>query len=267
MPRSLNDWLLLAGAVIAVLICGILAYHNTIPNKQGQLLLGTAIAFACALIAVGTDLHDSVTGRLGNLANTSILQTWQGWASLVAWGAFTAAMFHIVLINPTWASETFHFTVDNNLAWTGVAVGISAIIIIRSKLAKVGNVEWGVEWIYLWSSAQVLDAVNQRRITTKNHWDGKFRPSANDIAKHPNFFTDLETHMISILNGKSPKVQTALTQEFQRIRATLVPAGAANPNAAMNGSAPARRYLVSAILDHLGHTELVAWAKIQGITI
>jgi hypothetical protein len=84
MHRSLTDWLLLSGAAIVVLAAGILIYVNVAPVTEEQsgnlvpLLLGTAIAFGCALVAVGTDLQSSVTNRLGALANTSILQCWQG---------------------------------------------------------------------------------------------------------------------------------------------------------------------------------------------
>src|SRR3954466_705940 len=133
MPRGTNECLLLAGAVVAALACVALIWTNLAPAKAAPLLAGSAIALACAVIAVGTDLQDSVTGRLGALANTSVLQCWQGWASLLGWGAFDAAMFHLVLLNPVWASETFHFKVDDNLAWTGLVVGVSAIVIIRSK--------------------------------------------------------------------------------------------------------------------------------------
>jgi hypothetical protein len=157
MPRF-NDGLLLAGATVITGAALGLSYYNLAlgPNPQNGLMcfLGSLIALACALIAIGIDLQDAVTARLGVLANTSILQCWQGWACLLGWGAFNVAMFQIVLLYPKWASETFHFEVGNNLASTGLLVGVSAMIIIRSKLMKVNNIEWGVEWLYLWSSAQ-----------------------------------------------------------------------------------------------------------------
>jgi hypothetical protein len=273
MPRSLNDWLLLSGAVTTVVAACLLTHTNIAPTtdtKQGNLgplLAGTAIAFGCALIAVGTDLQNSVTSRLGALANTSILQSWQGWAGLVAWGAFDATMFQVVLIDPNWATQTFHFDVGNNVPGAGLVVGISAILIIRSKLFKQGNVEWGAEWIYLWSSAQVLDAVNRHRIAIKRDWERRFPPSASNVAGHPNFFTELETHMTGILHGRPQQTQAALTQEFQRLRANYIPAGDPHPDATINGNAAARQYLVSAVLDHVGHTELADWAGAQGIPI
>jgi hypothetical protein len=174
-------------------------------------------------------------------------------------------MFQIVLINPSWASQTFHFDVGSNLPWAGLVVGISAIIIIRSKLFKQGNVEWGAEWAYLWSSAQVLDAVNRKRINIKRRWESKLRSSADNFAKYPTFFTDLETHMSGILQGKPQQTQAALIQEFQQLRAKYVPAGDPNPDATINTSGPARRYLISVVLDRVGHAELIAWATPQGM--
>jgi len=273
MPRSLTDWLLLVGALIAVSAASILTYANVASDSSTKttnllpLLGGTAIAFVCALIAIGTDLQNSVTSRLGALANTSILQSWQGWSSLVGWGAFDAALLQIVLINPTWASQTFHFDLGKNLLWAGLVVGISAIIIIRSKLFKQGNIEWGVEWMYLRSSAQVLDAVNGKRTDIKRYYEREFRPFANDLGQHPNFFTDLEEHMTEVLRGKSQRTQAAAIQEFARLRAKYIPAGDQNPDATINNSAPASRYLISVVMDYVGHADLVTWAHTQGMQI
>jgi hypothetical protein len=273
MHRSLTDWLLLSVAAIVVVAAGILTYVNIAPATGEQssnlvpLLLGTAIAFGCALVAVGTDLQSSVTNRLGALANTSILQCWQGWASLVGWGAFDATMLQIVLKNPNWASQTFHFDVSSNLLWAGLVVGISAIIIIRSKLFKQGDVEWGAEWIYLWSSAQVLDAVNQHRIAIKRLWESKFRAPSANTANYPSFFTDLESHMTGVLLGMQPATQAALTREFQRLHTNYPPTAGQTADDAVNGNAAARRYIVSAVLDHVGHGALVGWANGAGIQI
>jgi hypothetical protein len=120
MPRTLNDGLLLAGAIIVAAAAVLLSHYNLTQGTVAQsnlrpFLLGTTIALATALIAIGIDLQDAVTTRLGVLANTSILQCWQGWASLLGWGAFNVTMFQIVLLDPKWASETFHFEVDTSL--------------------------------------------------------------------------------------------------------------------------------------------------------
>jgi hypothetical protein len=255
MPRF-NDCLLLVGATIIMIAALGLSYYNLNAAHGWSFLLGTLIALMCALIAIGIDLQDAVNARIGVLANTSILQCWQGWACLLGWGAFNVTMFQIVLLYPQWASETFHFEVGNNLLSTGLLVGVSAMIIIRSKLMKVNNIEWGAEWLYLWSGAQSLSAVNRKRIAMKVSWESKFRPYVTDLAKYPNFFTDLEAHLNNILKGSSLQVQGALQQEFTHLRATYAPAGGPTPDVTINASVPARRYLVSAALDHLGYADI-----------
>jgi hypothetical protein len=266
MPSFFNDRLLLAGALLIAGVAAWLTYYNlaegTMPQTNWRtFLLGTAIALACALIAIGADLQAAVTARLGVLANTSILQSWQGWATMFGWGAFNVAMFQVVLLDPKWASETLRFEVGSSLAATGLLVGVSAMVIIRSKLMKVNNIEWGVEWLYLWSSAQCLSAVNRKRITTKSTWESKFQPYVIDTTRYPLFFTGLETHLQNILQGSSQKVQEALQKEFMRLREKYIPAGDTTPDDTINASVPARRYLVSAVLDHLGHDYLLAWTK------
>jgi hypothetical protein len=263
MQRTLNDWLLLIGAVLALAAAAILAFVNVTNENHLTLLAGTGIALFCALVAVGMDLQASVTAKLGARANTSIMQCIQGWACLLGWSGFCAAAFQIVLLYPAWASQTFHFDVDKNLLWAGLTVGISAIVIIRSKLAKVGNVEWGFEWVYLWSAAQLALAVNHQRITKKKSAADRFTQAINDLTTYPNFFTDLETHMIEVLRGLPEKVQEDLSQEFERIRATYIPKDDPRPDATVNGSVLARKFLVSAVLDHVGQTVLVPWGESQ----
>lgn len=264
MPRTLNDRLLLAGAIMIAVAAVSFSYYNLTQGTVAQsslrsFFIGTLIALATALIAIGIDLQDTVTTRLGVLANTSILQCWQGWASLLGWGAFNVTMFQIVLLDPKWASETFHFEVGNNLASTGLLVGVSAMIIIRSKLMKVNNIEWGVEWLYLWSSAQSLSAVNRKRIATKSRWKSQFEQYATDLVKYPNFFTGLQTYLDNILEGSPPKVKEALQQEVRQLRATYIPPGDQTPDSTINRSVSARLDLISAALDHLGHSDILAF--------
>jgi hypothetical protein len=186
---------------------------------------------------------------------------------LVGWGAFDATMLQIVLKNPKWASQTLHFDVGSNLLWAGLVCRHFGNHHHPQQAVQEGNVEWGAEWIYLWSSAQVLDAVNQRRIAIKRLWESKFRSPSTNIANYPNFISDLESHMTGLLLGMQPTTQAALTREFQRLRTNYPPAAGQTADDAVNGSAAARRYIVSAVLDHVGHNALVAWANGAGIQI
>jgi hypothetical protein len=82
---------------------------------------------------------------------------------------------------------------------------------------------------------------------------------------YPNFFTDLESHITNILQESPQKTQIALTKEFQSLRSTYIPVGDPNPADTINANVLARRFLVSAVLDHMGQTELRIWANKQTI--
>lgn len=260
--------LLATGAFVMALLAMAMTYFNGTANAHLTLfLLGTMVALGCALIAIGIDLQASVSSRLGALANTSILQSWQGWACLIGWGMFCVVMFQIAQLYPDWASETLHFKVNDNLMSTGLIVGISALVIIRSKLTKVNEIEWGGEWLYLWSSAQVLDAVNRRRVYVKREWETKLDPYVSNLVGQPTLFTDLENYITPLLAGWAPKTQTAVTTELSRLRGTYIKQGDPNPDATINQSVPARRYLISAILDHLGNAEIQNFAIQRGLKL
>ena len=234
---------------------------------DGQLIFGTIIAFACAAVAVAVDLQDTVRARMGGFANTSVLLCWQGWLTLCAWGLFDAVMYHIILNNKEWASSTFGFRVDLNPLWTGLAVGLSAVIVIRSKLAKIGTFEIGGEFAYLWSRARVLDAVNKRRIDKKQQCQGgKTKEAIADIAAFPTLFTDLEAHLRDLATGR-PDISAAVVSEIDDLRKTYIKAGDANPDKTINGTDRARSYLVNIALDYFGHRDFRKWAKANRIPL
>jgi hypothetical protein len=174
-------------------------------------------------------------------------------------------MYHVILNNKEWATSTFGFQVDKSLIWTALVVGISAIIIIRSKLAKVGNFEIGGEWAYLWSRARVLNAVNKQRIKRKGIWQEKFRLAAVDVNKYQTFFTDLEQHLKDILTGR-PDISTAVQAQLDQLREEYS-GKTPNQDAAVNASEKAREYLISVALDYLGHKDIVDWANQKKVSL
>jgi hypothetical protein len=257
----------IGAALATVLAAGFTWYNFAKAGDHISFVAGTSIALICGLIAIGSDLQGNVTARLGALANTSVVRCREGVACLVGWGAFNVAMFQIVLLYPVWASETFHFQVGDNLLGTGLLVGVSAVIIIRSKLTKVNNIEWGGEWLYLWSGARVLDAVNRRRVAIKQKLEAAFAPHVANIAGLPTFFTDLETHVNSLLPGLPTELQTDVNKELQQLKTSFVPAGSPNPANVLDKDATARKVLVSVVIDYLGDDELKSWATSKHLTL
>ena len=227
---------------------------------------GTVIAFCCAFMAVAVDLQTAVKAELGALADTSVLMCRWGQIIAVGWGGFDAVMFLVVQNHRQWASGTFGFRVDENRLWTGLVVGVSAILIIRSKLAKVGGVEVGGEWAYLWSRAKVIDAVNRRRIAIKDDWRRRFAPAVRDVAGCPDFFTDLEVRLLDLVAGR-PGIRASIMAQLSDLRRQHIPAGDATPDATINASVRARSYLISVALDYFGYADIEKWARQHGVAI
>lgn len=226
---------------------------------------GTVVAFCCAFIAVAVDLQTAVKAELGGLADTSVLLCRWGRIIAVGWGGFDAVMFLVVEDHRQWASGAFGFKVDENHVWTGRVVGVSAILIIRSKLAKVGSVEVGGEWAYLWSRAKVIDAVNRRRVAIKDDWRRRFAPAVRNIDRYPELFTDLESRLLDLLAGR-PGIRAAVTAQLSELRRQHVPPGDAAPDRTINETVRARSHLVSVALDYFGYTEIESWARQHGVT-
>jgi hypothetical protein len=223
-----------------------------------DLVAGTVVAFCCAVIAVGLDLQDGIRAQLGRLANTSVLNVWPGRFILLGWGLFDAVMYLIIINHKEWAKNTFHFDVDQNKIVAGLAIGISAVLIIRSKLAKVGNVEIGGELAYLWSRAYVLDAVNAVRVQKRIKYLNRYGAVTKAIQQYPSFFTDLEGWLTQRLLGL-PDIKPRVEAQIGEIKKQAQPSP--------DQDASARLYLVGVVLDFFGHTELDSFARTVGISV
>lgn len=204
---------------------------------------GTIAALALAACTVGADMQQAVKARLGVVANTFVLSAWQGWMVISAWSVAVAIVFLVVIQHPKWASSTFQFDVPNNAIAAGVAVGISAVIVIRSKLAKIGNIEVGGEWAYLWSRAYVLNAVNQIRVRSRIQGERLYNPIALDVAQYPEFFSRLEDWLTRWGDGKDLLIKEEVEAQIIEIKKQV---GSGAPDQDVN----ARKYLVGIMLDY-----------------
>ncbi len=222
------------------------------------LLGGLIVAFAAAVAAIGIDLQDAVKAQLGELANTSVLKVPQGWVVLIAWGLFDAGLYLAIISHPAWASNTFGFSVSDNALSAGLAVGISAVFLIRSKLAKVGTVEVGGEYAYLWSRAYVLASVNSVRTQKRMLALRRYDPITIDLASYPTLFSDLESWLRQLAPGMpsaSPKI-VAQIDEIKR-----------QTSGAPDRDANARKYLIGLTIDFMGPANLDKFAAASGIKI
>jgi hypothetical protein len=214
-----------------------------------DLAAGILVAFLTAVVAVWLDIHDTMKAQLGSSRMWGLLVR-EGWWFLLVWGIFDAALFLIILHNPNWAQSTFGFNLNANKIVAGAAVGLSAVFVIRSKLTKIGNVELGGEWVYLWSRAYVLGAVSQRWGIQRIKLLNTYELITKDAGKYPKFYTDLEGWILTQLNT-APDDKEGVRAQMERIRKSTADPGK---------DANARADLTAVALDFLGPKRLEEWA-------
>lgn len=215
--------------------------------------VGVLITFLLAVIAIGIDLQTAIRERLGRLANTSAAQVCLGRAAPVLWGMVVAIVYLAVLAFPEWASHTFGFDVQKNeLVMAGI-VGVSAVLIIRSKFTKLGNLEIGFEAAYLWSRAKVLNSVNKMQAYQRETCINTYHDIVRDTANYPRYFTQLRDRMLLLLRGR-PDIEAAVREQIgqlERLNAT-VPA---------DRDADAREFLTGVFIDYFGARDFDGWAR------
>jgi hypothetical protein len=209
------------------------------------LILGIAAAFFAAFVAVAIDMREAARATFKTPGSISVLSIWQGWMILVAWGLFDVAVYWIVLAHPDWALHTLGLKVSDDKILAGFVVGVSAIVIIRSKLVKVGSVEIGGEYAYLWSRAYVLDAISTRRALLKVQYDRKYGPIAKNLNANPNLFTEVESWIGDRAKGTNVRTQQEIEKQIKLIRKTGGSNADANP--------AARKALVGVAIDYFAH--------------
>lgn len=165
-------------------------------------------------------------------------------------GAVDVALYFAFLSNHEWAKRAFNVEVEKNLLWTGLVVGLSAVLIIRTNLATVGNFQIGGEYAYTWSRALLIDILNRTRARARRAFITKYRPPCKDVASYPKYFTSLEDTLKTLAQGSDFRA------EIEQQLATLRKNGN-DPNA----DAAAREGLTGLVYDYFGPKEVKSWSE------
>lgn len=214
-------------------------------------IIGTLIAFSCAVIAVGADAQTEVRARFGTgLRGTAVVATLPGIGFLVFWGLVDAVLFVIFLGHKAWAKTAFNISVEENVVFTGIVVGLSAMLIIRTNLMTVGSIQVGGELAYTWSRSFLIDRLNRKRVADRQRFMRQYRPTCRNIAAYPKYFSSLEAVLIPLANG-SPAKDRILGQ-LSDIKRGLADA---------NLDASARESLTGLAYDYFGPEIVDDWAK------
>jgi hypothetical protein len=127
--------------------------------------------------------------------------------------------------------------------------------VIRSKLTKIGSVEWGFEWGYLKSRAKVLDAVNRMRVNKRDRylqaWDSVIR----DVKRYPQYFSRLRTRIFDLLKGR-PEIAETVKDQIKQIEDEHI---GKNTPLAIDQNEDARLFLTGIVIDYFGPREIDTW--------
>ncbi len=216
--------------------------------------LGGFIAFICAAIAIGTDAQTEVRTRFGRVYGTSVFRSLWGYLFIIGWGLINVGFYVAFLYKHDWAQRAFNIDVDKNLLWTGLVVGLSAVLIIRTNLATVGSIQVGGEWAYLWSRSFLIVRLNSKRVQSRREFltrpgHGHQTPCHRDLTGFPAYFDALEDELKS--HAKALPQEADILQQLKTIRGTK-----ANPNK----DSTARKDLTALFYDYLGPTLFDSWA-------
>jgi hypothetical protein len=219
-------------------------------SAVGAGIAGAAIAFFSAAVAVGTDAQNEMKARLGTMHGTSVPLTRAGIAFIAFWGAVDVACYLLFLHNHEWAKRAFQIDVEENLLWTGLIVGLSAVLIFRTNLATVGSFQVGGELAYTFTRSILVDRLNRRRTRMRRAFVSKASTYFNDLSGYPRFFTSLEATLLSLSAGSLQKA--VIEDQLKRLR------GATD---APNGDVAARESITGLIYDYFGPKEFDDWVK------
>src|SRR5712691_9706645 len=124
-----------------------------------EIWIGAAEAFFVAFLVVAFDCHNNVSATLQR-ATTPVYMVPLAWLVWTVCGLFAVGAFAFSASAPedNWVSAALSFGSTNNL-YRGFAVGLSILILIRSKVLSAGNSEIGGEYFYNLGRVGILKSV------------------------------------------------------------------------------------------------------------
>lgn len=133
-------------------------------------ILGSIFAFGCAAISILVDCHVTLAQRLKRVP-IAVAKTREAWilSSLCGLAALTAYQF------TSDQGNTFLDTVlalqQRNAILRGAIVGLTILVLIRSKVLSLKGADIGGEFFYNWGRSWVMQSLNSRWRSYKNRYD------------------------------------------------------------------------------------------------
>jgi hypothetical protein len=209
------------------------------------------VSFLFACVSVGKDLQDELHHvAKGPRTGTKVVGSECAWLFVIAWGCVGIVAYGIAQNYPEWFEKAFSLKLDKNNLLTGLLIGASTVVIIRSNLITVAKMPIGGEFIYSRTRARVVFIMNKRRGLARADFLKVKKTYTDDTQSYPNYFTKMDQHIALI----GPPLPTfgSITTEIASIKA-----GSQTPDQ----DAAARAALTGVMYDYLGPSEVETWGR------
>jgi hypothetical protein len=222
--------------------------------NQHDFMIGAMEAFVVAFGVVAFDCHNNVKAVLQQamIPLPLVLASWIVWpvCGLFALFAFAYSATHPSESN--WISQAISLGAPDNFS-RGFTVGMSVLVLIRSKVMTAGNSEVGLEYFYNVGRAWILKSVNRKRVRIKNNFlDGHI----DRMMAKANFQANLLTFAVEIVASESEAIRNSMRDQFEKT-------GARRPNTAFNAENPDwqqfYRDLAGIAVDYCGVKQVSDW--------
>ncbi len=212
---------------------------------------GGAISFLFACISIGKDLRDELHRvAQGPRTGTSVFGDEYAWLFMIGWGCVGIAAYCIAENDREWFEKAFNLKLDNNNLIAGLAIGASAVVIIRSNLITVANMPIGGEFFYSFTRARVVFTMNKRRGLVRADFLKDKDKYSLDLKAYPNYFTKMDQYIATI--GPPLPTYGSITTEIASIKA-----GSKTPDQ----DATSRASLTGVMYDYFGPSEVETWGQ------
>jgi H+/Cl- antiporter ClcA len=122
-------------------------------------VFGTILAFLCAVAAILVDCHVALTQRLKRVP-IAVLKTPEAWVLCIVCGVVAGIAYHFTSNQGNTFLDAVLGLDQKNPVLRGACVGLTVLVLIRSKVFALKGADVGGEYFYDWGRSWVMQSIN-----------------------------------------------------------------------------------------------------------
>lgn len=221
-------------------------------------IAGTALAFTCAVLAIFVDCHVTLAQRTKRVP-IPIVRISTAWVLSVACGIAAGVAYHFTSDNGTTFLDSILALKQQDPVLRGVIVGMTVLVLIRSKVFSLKGADVGGEYIYNAGRSWVMRSVNGRWRQYKNRYNDVNLRKGLDT---PEFQDQLIDQVRQALRVDDEDLRVFVDAQIKAVIQNR-PGGAVDPNSQQWKTY--YRTLINLALDYAGPA-VFDWAKFDKVS-